>query len=36
MEQSETSYAIKRKIVTIREHLNMLQKRIVDYDGTNR
>ena len=30
--QGETSYAIKRKIVTIREHLSTLQKRIVNYD----
>lgn len=31
--QGETSFAIKRKIVTIREHLNDLRKRIVYYDG---
>ena len=29
----ETSFAIERKIVTIREHLNDLRKRIVYYDG---
>lgn len=33
VEQGETSYAIERKIVTIREHLNNLRKRIVYYDG---
>lgn len=30
--QGSTSYAIERKIVTIREHLNMLRKRVVYYD----
>lgn len=33
LEQGETSYAIERKIVTIREHLNTLRKRIVYYNG---
>ena len=33
LEQGETTYAIERKIVTIREHLNTLRKRIVDYNG---
>lgn len=32
--QGETSYAIERKIVTIREHLNTLRKRIVYYNGS--
>ena len=30
--QGSTSYAIERKIVTIREHLNVLRKRVVYYD----
>ena len=33
VEQSETSYAIERKIVTIREHLNTLRKQVVNYYG---
>lgn len=33
MPSSATSYAIQRKIITIRELLNGLRKRIVDYDG---
>lgn len=32
LSQGGTSYAIERKIVTIREHLNVLRKRIVDYN----
>lgn len=33
MSSSATSYAIERKIITIREHLNVLRKRIVYYNG---
>ena len=33
LKQGETSFAIERKIVTIREHLNDLRKRIVYYNG---
>lgn len=29
LQQGETSFAIERKIVTLREHLNSLRKRIV-------
>ena len=29
----ETSYAIERKIITLREHLNRLRKGIVDWRG---
>lgn len=32
LSQGGTSYAIERKIVTIRERLNTLRKRIVDYN----
>ena len=32
LSQGATSYAIERKIVTIRERLNTLRKRIVDYN----
>lgn len=31
MQARETSYALERKIVTIREHLNMLRKQTVFY-----
>ena len=34
LSQGATSYAIERKIVTIRERLNTLRKRIVNYDGS--
>lgn len=33
LKQGETSFAIERKIITVREYLNDLRKRIVYYNG---